>query len=550
MGHKHEPSFDSTHGLYHRSVGLDRMGRKPKFWLGSDKRVAHARMERLELLWAQIEADFEELLLEYPNWLESEILRKPERPMWDELTHAAAKSIARGEPSFPLPRKVTWSPYQYALRVMKLQRRFPAVVFTPEDQEFSEVGKEVIRSIATEEIREAQGELAALEGRINGQTLHQGIDAYIARLEKLPDVSGWYRTQRSQCRRLKEHHPDMPLPALGLTKIEEMYDHWRHLPAGIAPATARNHLIQMNMVFKWLHRNEHFAWRKPDGMEDLKMSIRDNGTADKPVETFTVDELRILWEHATPLVRLEMLLALNCGFKQAEISTLRLNEIFLDKPYPGIVRTDRPEGKGNWICRKRRKTKVYGEWSLFPETADGITWARANRKHPVTAQTDTLLVTRSGRTLDQRTDGRNKSDKIYNSWRNLFKTIRAAGRSVRPLPFKNLEKTATDWLRTKFGWEVANLFTSHGKPVKQDTQLEAYSNKPFPALFAALVAWRKHIEPMFASVPEPWKNVAHNRTRPATVAKIKALRANGKTLVEIARAVGLHWATVGKICRG
>ncbi len=32
--------YDETHGLYHRTLGMDPKGRKPKFWLGPDKSVA------------------------------------------------------------------------------------------------------------------------------------------------------------------------------------------------------------------------------------------------------------------------------------------------------------------------------------------------------------------------------------------------------------------------------------------------------------------------------------------------------------------------------
>ncbi len=51
-----------------------------------------------------------------------------------------------------------------------------------------------------------------------------------------------------------------------------------------------------------------------------------------------------MYTYASPLVRLEMLLALNCGFKYAEIASLALGEIHLRTPYPGVVRVARPDG--------------------------------------------------------------------------------------------------------------------------------------------------------------------------------------------------------------
>ncbi len=197
------------------------------------------------------------------------------------------------------------------------------------------------------------------------------------------------------------------------------------------------------------------------------------------------------------------------------------------------------------MIRFRRKTKVYGEWKLWPETVAGIEWAKAHRSRPARSPSDTLLVTRSGLALDQRTSGGNKSDKIMKSWTHLYKAVPEG--TAKYLSFKYLEKTATDWIRNEFGGEVGSLFACHGKPVKTDAQLEAYSNKPFLKLFTALDQLREYLRPMFAAVADPW--ATRPRTSPDKLERIRALREEGKTLVEIAAEVGLHWVTVGKLCR-
>ena len=126
MATKARVSFDETHGLYHRFLGMDAHRRKPHFWLGSDERQAKQRAERLELLWSQVEADWEQLPSEYPNWLETAIVKKPERPLWDDITLAVAKAIAKGGVTFTLPRNPIWSPYHYTLQIARMQRRFGA----------------------------------------------------------------------------------------------------------------------------------------------------------------------------------------------------------------------------------------------------------------------------------------------------------------------------------------------------------------------------------------------------------------------------------------
>jgi integrase len=556
MARKEKVSFDATHGLYHRFLGLDGNGRKPHFWLGADRAQAEQRAGRLELLWSQVEADWANLpLIGYYDWFRITVLKKPERPLWDAITLGAAKVIAKGGLTFPLPRHPSWSPYDYATHLVKMQRRFGAVQFVPDPagEEFHATGVDLLRADAQADIAEAQNVLALVAGQAAGQTWHGGLDAYVAYLEKLPDESGWYRTQIKQCRRLKEHHPDMPLAQMGLSRVEEMINFWRHRPTikdkRAAATTCSNQVTQLCMVLRWLDRNEQFRWQKPRGTEDLKRGVKELPEDGKVIEPFTPEELKVLWRYASPLVRLEILLALNCGFKYAEIASLRLNEIHLDTAYPGIVRHNRPEGTGSWVCRKRRKTKVYGEWKLWPVTAAGVGWALAHRKKPADGVTDFLLITRAGVPLDARTSGGNKSDKIYSSWRNLYRTVRKEHKDFRYLPFTSLEDTSADWIRSRFGWEAANLFTCHGKPVKQDHQLEAYSNKPFPLLFAALDELGKYLRPVFECVPEPWKGQGHNRTPPDVVARVRELRRQGVKLTDIAARVGLHWVTVGKICR-
>jgi len=510
MAHKETVSYHEAHGLYLRTLGLTPEGKKPKFWLGRDKPEAERRAERLELLWHQVGEDWKTLPDQYTDFLETVVLRKPERPYWSDLTLAVAKAVAKGETAYSLPRKPSWSPYIYIKRITNMQRRFSVVRFEPEEEAFAEVGQELHRMEAQAEIKEAQNKLALLAGQTSGQTWHQALDAYIAHLEKLPDRTGWYRTQVKQVRRLKEHHPDTLLAQIGLTRIEEFVNFWRHRPTikekTIAETTARNQIVQLMMVCKWIDRSDEWNWRRPRGFEDIKQKVFAVAEDRRHLEMFELSDLVALWKLATPLVRLEMLLALNCGFKEAEIASLKRDEISLDKPYPGIVRNGKPSG--NWVLRWRRKTGVYGEWSLWPETVAGIRWALGLK------QSEYLLVTKSGRTLDAPSASGNKTDKIYKSWINLYKTVKSEHPTpVKYLAFKFLEKFSTQRIRDEHGGEVANLFCCHGKPVKHDALLEVYSNKPFGRLFTALEELRVHLSPMFEGVSDPWRTVRRIRSK-------------------------------------
>jgi len=132
MAHKAKVSHDSTHGLYHRSVGKTATGTKPKFWLGSDEKEATRRADRLEMLWEEVKRDWQQALKTYHDFLGTKLLTKPASPQWDEMTLAIAKVVAKGGMSFPLPRNPAWSAYNYTLKITDVQRRFTVVSFTPE----------------------------------------------------------------------------------------------------------------------------------------------------------------------------------------------------------------------------------------------------------------------------------------------------------------------------------------------------------------------------------------------------------------------------------
>src|SRR5262249_7140511 len=164
------------------------------------------------------------------------------------------------------------------------------------------------------------------------------------------------------------------------------------------------------------------------------------------VKTYTADELAILYEYATPWQRALMLLALNCGFGQAEVATLQLSEVHLGRRHPKYGMS------GDWIMRLRYKSVVYGEWSLWPETVAAIKWLIARRAADATATE--LVLSRAGRPLLE-TTGSNRSSKIGNSWAGLYRRIAKDYQDWCKLSFNKLRKTAGDLVRQLAGGETA-----------------------------------------------------------------------------------------------
>lgn len=280
-------------------------------------------------------------------------------------------------------------------------------------------------------------------------TLHQAFNQYQAYLQKeffrneTGHISPWGRTQVRQIKNLKRHHPDMPLSKLDATAVGELVAYWRRRPSklnGTEPISAKaaSHYLGTLMRFlTWLHASSEFDWTKPHAFSDFDRRIRrlpsDHAKRSlEQVETFSLDELRLLMRYGQPLDRLLLLLGLNCGFGRAEIASLLVGEVHLHKAHSkreqeilGFTTTD----EDSFIKRIRRKSGVYGEHILFPMTVEALQWAFDRRKDfPDFCDSTPLILSDSGRQLDEQTKGSNANQIIPNIFARLVKRIRDDGK--------------------------------------------------------------------------------------------------------------------------
>ncbi|HCS50416.1 hypothetical protein [uncultured Rubinisphaera sp.] len=144
---------------------------------------------------------------------------------------------------------------------------------------------------------------------------------------------------------LKEIFPDCQLADLDTAKINMMQDILAMRPGGkrvqrIAVRTARNYIKQFRHFIRWLNMAPGFAWKRPADLEFTSIRIQQtpeekSAIARKPgVQTYTVEEIQVLWEHATPLKRLLLLFGLNCGYDAKMISTLQPGDVHLHQRHP------------------------------------------------------------------------------------------------------------------------------------------------------------------------------------------------------------------------
>lgn len=493
------------------------------------------------------------------------------RPVWDATTLQIAEAVRKGEAvaKVRLPSSLAALPpdnpavgdwldqLQLDITVIKIELEDPAI-----DQAAND-------SIRKEGLRLVEMGRQKLHRNSGGDTLNAALTAYGQWIEgKYLDanrqVTAWGQTQGRQVEFLKAVLPNTPLSSLDIRGIDDLLEVLRLRPAGKGGSTVsvswtRNVIKQFRHFLRWLSRSDEFAWKRPADLEfgqvRIPLHAGERGRVARPtqVDVYTVDELRTLWEYATPFERVLMLLALNCGFGRAEVASLEMSEVLLRQRHPrerevGYAGTD----AGGWVMRVRHKSGVYGEWKLWTETVRAVEWYMTHHRPSVAPSpaVGTLLVTDHGGRYDAPTKGSHANSQLSNAWVRLTERVRKDLPQFRRLSFNKLRKTAGNLVREAAGGEVAGVFLSHGNPVKSDSQLDVYTNRPFAKVFAALDKVGSDLRPLWQPVTEPFPAGPAKAGGPnislGTIRRIRELRNQGMKLADIAAEVGVSRGTVSR----
>lgn len=250
----------------------------------------------------------------------------------------------------------------------------------------------------------------------DGLSLSAAVESYLARRRE-DMLAGQIQASRLSLlhyslARLFWARRDGPLAALSADDIRAVVQFFLRRPvsprtgAPLGPQTVVETLYFVRKMFEDLR--DRGLWTPPQPIERLFAYRRDNLWTDaereamSEVKVFTLDEIRTLWHVAGEGSRTQLYIALavNCGFTQTEIATLRHAHLNLDgdKPY---------------LHRFRHKTKVRGRWRLWPET---VTLLRRHLTDP--AVSDVALVSPRGRPLVRISEA-GRSDDIRSDWMNL-----------------------------------------------------------------------------------------------------------------------------------
>ena len=316
--------------------------RQHKFYLGKDKTAATIANQRLEKLWAIVEKEAGD-----------------STARWNQLTLEIGKAIAKGRTEFEVMRPMYYmTPHNYVAEVQQAARRFPIIACIPADPDFFAQGVGMLTRVASDSMlgakatiqREAEN-LRLLKAPVPscGDTLHEALDDYSKRIRQTvltapiegeeQTTSPYGHVQIKNIGRLKEKHPDRPLASINLTAVQDMIDVWRNRPMvkgktkPIARKVAVEHIKQLKGFLRWLHKSDKYEWRRPEDFSDLTTAVPRNAretasaVSSLQVDTYSPEEIKLLYRYATPLERLFLLLGLNCGFGAGEVATLLVREV-------------------------------------------------------------------------------------------------------------------------------------------------------------------------------------------------------------------------------
>jgi hypothetical protein len=331
--------------------------------------------------------------------------------------------------------------------------------------------------------------------------------------------------------------PNRPLSSLtDFAAVDQLFAVIRRRPVTfryqkpMAKKTASNLIGELGRFFDWLHKSPEWDWRKPPEFSEISRSPfeleSDLEAESKEVPTYTVAQLRTLFEYGTPLERLLILLGINCAFGADQIGRLRIGEIV--------------EKKGvHFIMRVRRKQKVRGIHRLFAATVEGLRWAMKGREDQKSAY---VLVNGKGRPLWRKTSGGNRSKDIPNAWNRLLDRVCEDQPDFPRYGFNTLRDTSANMVRRLAGPEIASVHLTH-RHQSSDRNLRQYTNVPRKKLFKAHQRLERKLATVF-TVQDAWKDREHQYISQRTIKRIRDLHEQGLPVGKIAQQTGVSKATV------
>jgi len=511
---------------YVRNLGRLTSGSQAKFYLGNERSAALARLNQIATLWQQVE-DRQE--------------GRPGKAVWDDETLKAARAIEKGEPFSAAPYQFSTgveSAEKYFARVNALQRT--GALVKPSEAFKYELGRRDLVG----DVENSHDELSRAIGKplATGQTLHQALRAFqdsIRNEYEQPDgsITDNANSKIRQTKTIMTSLPDCDLGELDYAGCDSKFAVFRKKPISkkygepMRRKSCQNYIGEMGRFFRWLHISKEWRWRYP---EDFALISRKVIETDDDVEreaedvpTWSLEQLKILNEYATPKERIFLLLGLNCSYGADQSGRLRIKHMHLDHKLPHIRRV-------------RRKKKILSMHALWTQTKEGLQHfldARQKSDSPY------LLLTENGLPYWRLTKGGNRAQVIPRLWSDLLDRIHKDFPDFPRHPFNTLRDTSADAIRKIAGAETASIHLAH-KHQSKDENLGRYTNPTRRKHFRAIQRLEQKWQAVFEAASAPWQQPKKVYTSVATVKSIRTLKSQGVAPKDIAMQFGISTATV------
>lgn len=247
------------------------------------------------------------------------------------------------------------------------------------------------------------------------------------------------------------------------------------------------------------------------------------------------DHLKLLFEHALPSERILLLLGLNCAFAASEVGHLRKGFLKLDQSIIDGIRFKSSNDTRHW---------------LWPQTKDGLEWVLAERlavRAGRPEHADVVFVTGRGKPLWHATKKGSVSAGVSNVWYRLIRRVQKDHPEFPSYSFNKLRKTSATRILETADAETASMILAH-KTIGEDELLHHYALLPWEKLFTAQRKLGEHLATILeAGGPDPWTRRVRSYLGLAKVKKLKDLRAQGVSPMEIARDLKISVATVHRL---
>jgi integrase len=399
-------NYHRSKRLFYKTIGKTEAGKPRMFWLGNDAAKATAMAQTL--------AEFSETFLE------------PQGLRWNEARESTARALSNIK--WKLAQNAVNNAARYAAEVagINLAPTVLSAVALPTGSEAAPaLPRMTLQRAAEQHVRTMRAKQLSTKHVARAEAVFKQL------YEIIPATTPLQQLGREQLTVFVEHFLARPTSKLkgkpmAVESVKRVFQYTRSLLEEIDGD-------QWDGPKAW---RKLFKVRWVTLLTPAEQKIIANGK-----HTFETQELVDLYQLGNARQRLYLLLGLNCGFGQGEISTLMRSDVDI---------------KAAVIDRIRHKTRaiaVRGSWVLWPQALELLRAELADKN-----ERDLALLTREGRPL---VDAESRTDSIKLAWDRLFNNAERHEKKVRHLSFGTLRKTSATWMLNHGGRQLQQQHLCH-----------------------------------------------------------------------------------------